>query len=92
MLSQIVYYLDKLISGLITLFDSYFFSFLDDGKKAECSPLAPVEVKILISWGSAYKIVTENGTMLIKKPDVSAPKSIIDPSLLNSLSFFSIKI
>jgi hypothetical protein len=50
---------------------------LNDGKKAKYSLLAPIEVKILISWGSAYKIVTKSGTMLAEKPNLSAPKKLI---------------
>jgi hypothetical protein len=47
---------------------------LNDVKKAKSFPLAPVEVEILISRGSAYKIETENGTIFPKKPNLSAPK------------------
>jgi hypothetical protein len=36
--------------------------------------LAPIAVKILISRGSAYKIVTNSGTGVLKKPNASAPK------------------
>jgi hypothetical protein len=43
-----------------------------DCKKAKSCLLAPIEVEILMSRGSAYKIVTESGTMLAKKPNVSA--------------------
>ncbi len=38
------------------------FFFLDDGKKAESPVLAPIETKILISRGSAYKIEVYSGT------------------------------
>ena len=44
-----------------------------DGKKAKSCLLAPIEVEILMSRGSAYKIVTESGTVFPKKPNVSAP-------------------
>ncbi|WP_326402124.1 hypothetical protein [Flavobacterium sp.] len=48
------------------------FSFLDDGKKEKYFPLAPIAMKILISWGSAYKIVMKSGTMLARTPNLSA--------------------
>jgi hypothetical protein len=51
------------------------FPFSDNGKKAKYLPLAPIKAKILISRGSAYKIVAESGTILPKKPNVSAPKN-----------------
>ena len=38
------------------------FAFLNNYKKAKSFPLAPIEVEILISRGSASKIETENGT------------------------------
>jgi hypothetical protein len=47
--------------------------FLDENKKSKYLPLAPIEVEILISRGSAYKIVAESGTMYPKKPNLSAP-------------------
>jgi hypothetical protein len=52
---------------------TYFSFFLDYSKKAKYLPLAPIVVKILISRGSAYKIVTESGTILPKIPNASAP-------------------
>jgi hypothetical protein len=48
-----------------------------DGKKAKHSLLAPIEVKILMSRGSAYKIVTESGTMFAKKAKCFCSKLII---------------
>jgi hypothetical protein len=48
------------------------FLFLDNGKKVKSLPLSPIAVEILISRGSAYKIVTESGTMLTKMPNLSA--------------------
>jgi hypothetical protein len=53
-----------------------FSPVLDHYKKAKSFPLAPIEVKILISRGSAYKIVTESGTIFPKTPNLSAPKII----------------
>jgi hypothetical protein len=44
-------------------------------KNPNVSPLAPIAVEILISRGSAYKIVTESGTMFPKMPNVSAPEN-----------------
>ncbi|WP_165688783.1 hypothetical protein [Flavobacterium sp. A45] len=38
--------------------------FLNDGKKAKYFPLAPIEAEILVSWGSAHKIVVDSGTIL----------------------------
>jgi hypothetical protein len=49
---------------------------LDDDKKAIFLPLAPIKVEILISRGSAYKIVTESGTMFPKMQNLSAPNLI----------------
>jgi hypothetical protein len=51
------------------------FHFLNNGKNAKSFPLAPVEVEILISRGSAYKIAAKNGTILTKKPHLSAPNN-----------------
>ena len=48
--------------------------FLDEDKKAKFLPLAPIEVEILISRGSAYKIVTKSGTIYPKIRNLSAPK------------------
>jgi len=48
---------------------------LNNGKKAKSLLLAPVEVKILLCRGSAQKIATENGTILPKKPYLSASKN-----------------
>lgn len=50
----------------------YFFLM---SKKQNVSLLAPIAVEILISRGSAYKIVTESGTMFPKMPNVSAPEN-----------------
>ncbi|PZX94364.1 hypothetical protein DOS84_06995 [Flavobacterium aquariorum] len=36
--------------------------------------LAPIEVKILISRGSAYKIVTDSGIDVVIKTNAFAPK------------------
>jgi hypothetical protein len=47
--------------------DNCFFPFLDHYKKAKSFSLAPSEVEILISRGSAYKIVTESGTIYPEK-------------------------
>jgi hypothetical protein len=44
-------------------------------RKQDFYSLAPIAVEILISRGSAYKIVTESGTMLPKMPNVSAPEN-----------------
>jgi len=44
-------------------------------KNAKFISLAPVEVKILVCRGSAHKIEAKNGTILAKKPNLSAPKS-----------------
>jgi hypothetical protein len=46
------------LSSIITV-----FPFLDNGKKAKYLSLAPIAVEILISRGSAYKIVTKSGTI-----------------------------
>jgi hypothetical protein len=43
-------------------------------KKVKSLSLAPIEVEILISRGSAYKIETESGTVLAKMPNLSASK------------------
>jgi len=43
-----------------------------DCKKAKSFSLAPIEVEILVNWGSVYKIVTKSGTVFPKMPDVSA--------------------
>jgi hypothetical protein len=51
------------------------FFFLNNGKEAKCLPLAPIAMKILISRGSAYKIVMESGTIFPKMPNVPAPNS-----------------
>jgi hypothetical protein len=48
-------------------FDYFYFSFLkNNDKKAKSFSLAPIEVEILISRGSAYKIVAESGTIIPK--------------------------
>jgi hypothetical protein len=47
---------------------------LDDDKKAKSLPLAPIAVEILVSRCSAYKIVTESGTIFPKMPNLSASK------------------
>jgi hypothetical protein len=48
---------------------------MDNGKKAKCFSLAPIEVKILVCRGSARKIATKSGTMLPKMPNFSAPEN-----------------
>jgi hypothetical protein len=40
---------------------------MNNGKKANCLPLAPIAVKILLCWCSAQKIATESGTIIPKK-------------------------
>jgi len=34
---------------------------VNDSKNTRCLSLAPIEVEILVCWGSAHKIVTESG-------------------------------
>jgi len=46
-------------------------------KKAKSLPLAPIEVEILISRGSAYKIATESGTNAGKKAQSFRSKKTI---------------
>jgi len=46
-----------------------------NGKKAIFIPLAPVEVEILLCWGSAQKIATEDGRIFQKIPNLSATKN-----------------
>jgi len=53
--------------------------FLIIAKTQKCFPLAPVEVKTLISWGSAYKVEAQNGTMFPEKPNHSASKKQLKP-------------
>ena len=48
--------------------------FKNYGKKTKYLPLAPIEVKILISWGSAYKIATKSGTILAENANLPASK------------------
>jgi hypothetical protein len=67
---------------LLNLFVFYHrMRYLHDGKKAKYSLLAPIEVKILMSRGSAYKIVTESGTVLAKKAKYFCSKLIGEPKL-----------
>jgi hypothetical protein len=50
-------------------------------------------VEILISRGSAYKIVTESGTILPKKPNLSASKFINElPFLIKELSKIGVNL
>ena len=51
-------------------------------EKQKSRPLAPIAVEILISRGSAYKIVTDSGTMF--------PKNTKSFLLLNQLIYQSI--
>jgi hypothetical protein len=49
---------------------------MNDYKKVKYFPLAPIAMEILISRGSAYKIVMKSGTISPKKRNLSASKTI----------------
>jgi hypothetical protein len=50
-------------------------------------------VEILLCWGSAQKIETESGTMLTKKPNLSASKFINElPFLIKELSKIGVNL
>jgi hypothetical protein len=46
---------------------------LNNGKKAKCCLLAPIEAEILVGRGSAHKIKANSGTTLPEKTNLSAP-------------------
>jgi len=48
----------------------------DDGKRAKCFSLAPIEVEILFIFSLKIKrLQRKAGTMSLKMPDLSAPKN-----------------
>jgi len=44
--------------------------------KTKTSNLAPIEVEILLWWGSPQKIVTDSGTERLLKTKISASKKL----------------
>jgi hypothetical protein len=54
---------------------------MNDYKKVKYFPLAPIAMEILISRGSAYKIVTKSGNNVGKKGQIFLlPKQLIELS------------
>lgn len=49
-----------------TEFDYFYFFLKSQQKNTQYQLLAPVEVKILLYWGSVQEIVTENGNHIAK--------------------------
>ncbi|OXA98624.1 hypothetical protein B0A75_14360 [Flavobacterium oncorhynchi] len=45
-------------------------------KKPKTSSIAPIEVKILLWWGSPQKIETDSGTSGLLKTKISASKNL----------------